>query len=62
MLRRGCLASRLDAETRVLDPRALVLRRGCLASCLGVETRPILTLRLELEILLFNGLSFSDFF
>jgi len=51
-----------------LVPRAFMLRRGFGPSRLDAETRvwplaswPILALRLELGILLFNGLSFSDF-
>ena len=40
----------------------MLLRRGCRASRLDADkTRPKLALRLELGILLFNGLSFSDF-
>jgi len=45
MLRRGFGPSLLDAETRVWS----------------LASWPILALRLELRILLFNGLSFSDF-
>ena len=48
------------------DPRALaLLRRGFRPSRLGAavlaETWPKLALRLEFGILIFNGLSFSDF-
>ena len=39
----------------------MLLRRGFRPTRLDVETRPKLALRLELGILLFNGLSLSDF-